>query len=393
MSPMPPDMLAYHINQNILPRPPSSRTPLQPVQINTSQTKETTTYLSPVHLRTSHTTGRNHFPIPQIQGVVPGFRRAHHSAQSSHSLSFPTPTTRDILQTINSTNSLPIPETTTQPPDLPKTQSSSYPRPSPPNFLHPFSIVPYTTLLSTTNYITATENAMSDSPHISLATILPLGLKLVFLGTLCAAALGFAWTVMVCCVVCFPQRREAELSVEEGAWRSSEVRRSSNNRTQHSIKPQPEKEGMRDVANNPFADLANTNGDSDRSGAVSSGLDIPATPRYRRQNNASLVSPRDPFLDPPVEEEEGWVRVERTEREWERARAEFFGEGIAGDEIEMRDLSGVQVEPVRKRNSGGSSIAAGLNRGFEMLDVGVGMVDGVVDDVVAAVARWTDDEG
>lgn len=198
---------------------------------------------------------------------------------------------------------------------------------------------------------------------------------------------------MVCCVVCFPQRREAELSVEEGAWRSSEVRRSSNNRTQHSIKPQPEKEGMRDVANNPFADLANTNGDSDRSGAVSSGLDIPATPRYRRQNNASLVSPRDPFLDPPVEEEEGGVRVERTEREWERARAEFFGEGIAGDEIEMRDLSGVQVEPVRKRNSGRSRIAAVVKRGFEMLDEGVGMVDGVVDDVVAAVARWTDDEG
>lgn len=364
MSSMSPDMLAHHRNQNSLPHFSSSGTSTRPMQTNTEQPKETTAPPSPTHSRTSHTTDPNHFPIPQIQGVVPGFRHTH----TSHSLPFSTPTTCDILQTLNTTSSPPTPDPTTQ---------SSYPRPSPPNFLYPFAIVPYTTLPST-SCTRCPENAMADSPDMSLATTLPLGLKLLFLGTLCAAALGLAWTVVVCCIV---QHSEAAHSDEE-AWQSA-AKRSDSIQTQHGSKE--ESKDTRDVAN-PFADPTNTHQTTDKSAALSSGIDVPPTPRYRRRNNAVPGSPQNPFLDPPSEGE--GVRVERTEGEWTRARAMFFAE-MEAVESEMRELSRGRVVdgevPAREKRNGRSGVMKVVERGVEM-------VDGGVDDVVVAMARWTDDK-
>jgi hypothetical protein len=155
------------------------------------------------------------FPIPQIQGLVPGLRQAFHLNPNSPSLS---PTTSHdqalkerILRRIVSTPSPSIltltnyTSVTTTP--SPSPQRSAFPRVSPPGFLYPEKLVPKSEYSAEQKVLVQQlegghHSASPYQPGImgrvdyELA-YLPTGIKLLFVGTLAVLVLAVIWVVLV----------------------------------------------------------------------------------------------------------------------------------------------------------------------------------------------------
>jgi len=147
------------------------------------------------------------FPIPQIQGIIPGMRCTSQADFAPRSFPNSPRPSYDVARLESSKGSTTTP-TTPIADTKPSPHRSSYPRVSPPGILYPDAIVPY----SATQYSNPpqdpnaiTHNELPYHPSImgrvdyELAYLAP-GYKILFVGTIAILALGAMWTVITCAI-------------------------------------------------------------------------------------------------------------------------------------------------------------------------------------------------
>jgi hypothetical protein len=414
---IPSDLKTQHPFLNTTP---SVSVPDKLVATHTAQVKPST------NPSNAHREGSSSFPIPQIQGVVPGFRRRrHHNTHADTCSSHSHAHTRVLFGLCESERQMGVrhalasesgtEERTIKTQTTMRASRSNYPRPSPPCFLSPFPIVPRTGWCVSGNTLTntgtastttisiptaaaaATSSSTSQVQHTMsanclhetdtrpLSAVLPPSLKLLFLCTLGTIVLGLTCVVIVFCVN-FPPRTWGG-----GAWRVEDEREREQEREQDQER----------LSNDQEIEMQTH---TMRNTALSSGVELPNLSIHsRRHHERHSLSPQNPFLTPPAARDthgtmlqyETEEHVSRSSGEWERAHAEFFaqdGDTPVDDTTTttryLRDMQALEAGaavpvPARKRHT--------RRNGIGMLDRGLDMVDEAVDGVVARVARWTDD--
>jgi hypothetical protein len=146
------------------------------------------------------------FPIPQIQGLIPGLRRALHLNSDSRSLS-PTPSHDQALKE-RSTIAAPRPtELSISTTAAASPRRSTFPRVSPPGFLYPENLIPKSDYAPPHDILIQQPEGIqqNESPYqpgimgrvdYELA-YLPTGVKLLFVGTLAVLVLAVIWVILV----------------------------------------------------------------------------------------------------------------------------------------------------------------------------------------------------
>ncbi|CAI9628471.1 unnamed protein product [Alternaria burnsii] len=212
-----------------------------------------------------------HFPIPQIQGIVPGIHYALHVDNASPSSPHSLRPSHDVTSTV------PIMLLTSAPPPP---RHSKYPRISPPGFLYPEEIVPHTAISAQTSNPLQYQDSVrhNKSPYHSdimsrmdyELSYLPTGYKLLFVGTLAIMVLGVVWAVMVWAVNAWMDMR----SVTNKGKRTRKRRAKSTGEEKRPIDKVSKYAHRHDGSSETWVDMA-TNMDMDSDSAVTSAAQVP----------------------------------------------------------------------------------------------------------------------
>ncbi|USP73043.1 hypothetical protein yc1106_00317 [Curvularia clavata] len=405
---------------------------------NTEQARHTT-LPSPVRACTTREVEIGQYPIPQIQGVVPGIRRFRQSTSSSPSCAHSHVLQLSTANKVSANKPFPIQDGTAVCPSsntsaLQNTHSttsrrSNYPRASPPPvFLYPVAIVPYTfppAQLRTEHTRRVCTEVPQQSIHKtspmqrsdgSLATSLPTSLNVIFLITLAIILLGVIWSVINFCISFPPgswkifRTRQQRSERSNGAERPEEARRNG-------IELQVMNDNTGGAGRNAQPPLAST-----RRHAHTSQDDNPFTSRSAL---SAASSPYNPFLDPPAARVAGVQRPRRahkvrSSKEWKEAHAAFFGgtantaKSSSTDEVAEngeRKVDGkeaveeARAESVKEQKEDKGDQASekdqsdkgcgddGLTaKGVKWVNETLDMLDGAVGEAAAGIAKSTDDK-
>jgi hypothetical protein len=221
------------------------------------------------------TSAPGHFPIPQIQGLIPGLRRALHLDADPGSLSL-SPSSALSHGQARKESTIALPST------------STYPRISPPGFLYPENLVPKPEYSAHQDILMQQPedvhpNASPYQPGImgradyELA-YLPTGFKLLFVGTLALMVLAVIWVVMAW-LVNFPP----------GTWSIFQTKKSGNGKEKKKREERrpidkPSKYAPREAQSESITEMGSS---SESDSATTSAL--PAQPFSHLQNNGYAI--------------------------------------------------------------------------------------------------------